>query len=240
MEKVIIVTGGTRGIGRATSLELAELGYTVFALYNGNRQAAADLEKIHDRIHSFKVDVSDERAVKSFFRERIDSQYMLLGVVNNAGITNDGYFLMMSDEKWQSVMDINLGGTVRVLKQALRRMKLQGVGGSIVNVSSTSGVSGQVGQANYSASKGAIIALTKSLSKEFGSDGIRINAVSPGFINTDMTSGLKHKSKFEDLIPLQRFGNPEEVAGVIGFLISDKSTYITGKNIIVDGGMIND
>ncbi|MDE7480314.1 SDR family oxidoreductase, partial [Streptococcus agalactiae] len=160
---------------------------------------------------------------------------------NNAGIVRDGFFLMMSKEKWMDVININIMGLVNMSKAVLKIMKAKRIQGKVINISSTSGIAGQIGQANYSATKGAIISITKTLAKEFASDGITINCVSPGFIETDMTNELQNKEELkEHLIPLKRFGQPEEVAWLVSFLASEKANYITGKNIVIDGGMIND
>ena len=239
--KVAIVTGGTRGIGKAISTELYKEGYQVIAIYAGNDGKAQALQAELPGLEAHKCDVSDSRAVQKL----VTSIYRTYGridcLVNNAGIIRDGYFLMMSEEKWHDVLNINLMGLVNMTKAVLRIMKSKHIHGKVVNISSTSGVAGQVGQANYSASKGAIIAVTKTLAKEFAKDQITVNCVSPGFIETDMTSELRNKEEIENhIIPLGRFGKPEEVAWAVAFLVSEKANYITGKNLVIDGGMIND
>lgn len=238
--EVVIVTGGTSGIGRAVSILLSKSGFNVLAIYAHNDQKAKELSDNYSNINVKKADVLKANDINSVIEEIEKNNERIIGLVNSAGITNDGYFLMMSIEKWNNVIDVNLNGTFNANKQILRHMRINNVKGSIVNLASTSGVTGQVGQANYSASKGAIIALTKTLSKEMAPYGIRVNSVSPGFVNTDMTLKLKNKKQYEKLIPMGRFGEPEEIANLIEFLISNKSSYITGKNIIIDGGMIND
>lgn len=239
--KVAIVTGGTRGIGKAISTELHKEGYQVLAIYAGNDAKANALKEELPGLETYKCDVSDAKAVQKLVTTIFRQYGHIDCLVNNAGIIRDGYFLMMSEEKWQEVLNINLMGLVNMTKAVLRIMKAKHIHGKVVNISSTSGVAGQVGQANYSASKGAIIAVTKTLAKEFAKDNITVNCVSPGFIETDMTSELQNKDEIaEHLIPLGRFGRPEEVAWAVAFLVSDKANYITGKNLIIDGGMIND
>jgi CylG protein len=239
--KVAIVTGGTRGIGRAISIELSKEGYKVIAIYQGNDTAAQSLVDDYPSIDIQKCDISDEKLIEKTIKSIFETYGQIDCLVNNAGITKDGYFLMMSSEKWENIININILGMVNVSKAVLRYMKIKKNGGKIINISSTSGVAGQVGQTNYSATKGAIISLSKSLAKEFAPDNINVNCVSPGFIDTDMTSGIKNKQQImENLIPLHRFGKPEEVAWLVAFLSSEKSNYITGKNFVIDGGMIND
>lgn len=241
MEKVAIVTGGTRGIGKAISLSLVKQDYTVYAIYSSNTKKATEFGQSNPDIKVIQLDIKDDKAVRKTIQKIHANKGHINVLVNNAGIVNDGYFLMMSSDKWRSVLDVNLNGTFNILKNVLMYMKLDAKGGAIVNISSTSGIAGQIGQANYSASKGAIISLTKTLAKEFAEDNIRINAVSPGFIETEMTSAIKGKEDIMNtLIPLKRFGTAEEVADVVSFLLSNKASYITGKNITVDGGMIND
>ncbi|WP_423216319.1 3-oxoacyl-ACP reductase FabG [Streptococcus equinus] len=239
--KVAIVTGGTRGIGAAISRELHKEGYQVIAIYAGNDACAMALKEELPGLEVHKCDVSDAKAVQKLVNTIFRTYGRIDCLVNNAGIIRDGYFLMMSDEKWHDVLNINLMGLVNMTKAVLRIMKAKHIQGKVVNISSTSGVAGQVGQANYSASKGAIIAVTKTLAKEFAKDRITVNCVSPGFIETDMTSELRNKAEIEEhIIPLGRFGKAEEVAWAVAFLVSDKANYITGKNLVIDGGMIND
>ncbi|MBL3715342.1 SDR family oxidoreductase [Lactococcus garvieae] len=239
--KVAIVTGGTRGIGRSISIELYKEGYKVIAIYQGNKAAAQSLADEYPDIDVQTCDISREKDVSKIIKTIYETYGRIDCLINNAGITRDGYFLMMSTEKWGTVLNVNILGAVNISKSVLRYMKVKKNGGKVVNISSTSGVTGQIGQANYSATKGAIISLTKSWAKEFAADNINVNCVSPGFINTDMTSNLKNKAEIiENLIPLQRFGDPQEVAWLVAFLSSDKANYITGKNFVIDGGMIND
>lgn len=235
-----IVTGGTRGIGKAICLELVRTYDTVIAIYHKDEQSSFLLEKESENIQTKRCNVSSAAEVSKLIREIYEEYGVIHCLVNNAGITQDGYFLMMSKEKWDAVLNINLMGAVNLCKEVLRIMKKEKKGGAIINVSSTSGVTGQIGQTNYSTSKGALIAFSKSLSKEFAKDNITINCVSPGFIETDMTIKLDKERIQKDLIPLGRFGKPEEVAFLVEFLSSNKSRYITGKNFVIDGGMIND
>lgn len=239
--KVAIVTGGTRGIGKAISEELLEEGYKVVAIYASNHKEADGLRTSHPEIDVEQCDITDPKECQKIVT-KIFKQYGSIDcLINNAGIIKDGYFLMMSENKWREVIDVNILGLVNMSKNVLRIMKSKRIKGKIINLSSTSGITGQIGQANYAATKGAIISITKTLAKEFASDGININCVSPGFISTDMTKELTGKEDvIENYIPLKRFGEPEEVAYLVAFLASEKANYITGKNLVIDGGMIND
>ncbi|HFE8975831.1 TPA: 3-oxoacyl-ACP reductase FabG [Streptococcus agalactiae] len=239
--KVAIVTGGTRGIGRAITKELYKEGYRVIAIYNSNDAKARALQEELPKLDVYKCNISDAKAVQKLVTKIFREYGGIDCLVNNAGIVRDGFFLMMSKEKWMDVININIMGLVNMSKAVLKIMKAKRIQGKVINISSTSGIAGQIGQANYSATKGAIISITKTLAKEFASDGITINCVSPGFIETDMTNELQNKEELkEHLIPLKRFGQPEEVAWLVSFLASEKANYITGKNIVIDGGMIND
>lgn len=239
--KVAIVTGGTRGIGKSISEELLEGGYKVVALYASNHKEANELRTLHPEIDVEQCDITDPKGCQKLVT-KIFKQYGSIDcLINNAGIIKDGYFLMMSENKWREVIDVNILGLVNMSKNVLRIMKSKRIKGKIINLSSTSGITGQIGQANYAATKGAIISITKTLAKEFAADGINVNCVSPGFISTDMTKELPGKEDvIENYIPLKRFGEPEEVAYLVAFLASEKANYITGKNLVIDGGMIND
>lgn len=236
--EVVMVVGGTKGIGKATSIALASSGYNVLSIYAHDDRSAEKFSEEHENINVFNLDITKPDEISEFIDFLENSKKRIVGLVNSAGIVNDGYFLMMSKEKWSNVLRVNLDGTFNLNKMVLRHMRINKISGSVVNLASTSGITGQVGQANYSASKGAIISLSKTLSKEMAPYSIRVNSVSPGFIETGMTYNLKNKKNINKLIPMGRFGTPEEVASVIEFLISDKSSYITGKNIVIDGGMI--
>lgn len=237
--EVIIVTGGTKGIGKATSENLSNSGYNVIAIYANDDDNAKEFLKLNKNINVVNLDVTNFFDVNKFIENIENSKMKIVGLVNSAGVIDDGYFLMMSNNKWNNVINVNLNGTFNMCKLVLRHMRINKISkGSIVNLSSTSGISGQIGQANYSASKGAIISLSKTLSKEMAPYNIRVNSVSPGFIESTMTSNLKNKKDLQKLIPMMRFGKTEEVANLIEFLIGDKSSYITGKNITIDGGML--
>ncbi|MGE8025025.1 3-oxoacyl-ACP reductase FabG [Staphylococcus pasteuri] len=238
--EIALVTGGVKGIGKSVSIKLQEKGYKVYATYNKSINKANELESKYLNIKTIQLDITDNKEVQNVIKKIYTLEGKIDCLVNNAGTINDGYFLMMSNNKWNNVINTNLNGTFNVLKTTLKYMKVK-KSGRVVNISSTSGVSGQVGQANYSASKGAIITLTKTLAKELAGDNIRINSVSPGFIETEMTSKLPNKEILkEEYIPMKRFGKTEEVANVVEFLLSENSSYITGKNISIDGGMIHD
>lgn len=239
--KVAVVTGGTRGIGKAISTELMKSGYKVIAIYASNHKEANELKCLYPMIDVEQCDISNSKESQGLI-SKIFNQYGSIDcLVNNAGIIRDGYFLMMSENKWREVIDVNILGLVNMSKSVLRLMKAKRIKGKVINLSSTSGVTGQIGQANYAATKGAIISITKTLAKEFASDGINVNCVSPGFIETDMTKDLSRREDIiENYIPLKRFGEPEEVAYLVAFLASEKANYITGKNIVIDGGMVND
>lgn len=238
-EKLALVTGASRGIGKACAIELAKAGYDIAVNFAGNVEAAnktvEELKALGVDAAAFKFDVSSkEEAAKGV--EEILAKFGRIDVlVNNAGITRDGLFMRMSDENWDAVINTNLSSAFYVSQPVVKVMMKQR-SGAIVNMSSVVGVSGNAGQANYSAAKAGLIGLTKTLAKELGSRGIRVNAVAPGFINTDMTKDLD-TSKFTDFIPLKRLGEPEDIAKAVKFLAVD-SNYITGQVLEVDGGLI--
>lgn len=240
--KVALVTGASRGIGRAIALTLAGYGAIVIVNYCGSKEKA---DEIVNRIKenggtaiAYQADVADFEAVKTMFTD-ITKEYGRIDIlVNNAGITKDNLILKMSEEEFDAVINTNLKGVFNCLKQASRIM-LKQKEGRIINISSISGVVGNPGQANYCAAKAGVIGITKSLAKELGSRGITVNAVAPGYINTDMTAVLKDdlKEKVTELIPLKRLGEVEDIAETVAFLASDKASYITGQTIQVDGGL---
>jgi len=244
--KVALVTGASRGMGKAIALKLGGLGARVGVNYVAvdpkneadAREVVARLTEMGTEAFAVEADVRDGAAVKRMIDEVVARWGGLDILVNNAGITRDTLLLRMSEDAWDDVLDINLRGTFLCSKHALKPM-MRNNWGRIVNVASIAGVIGNPGQTNYSASKGGIIAFSKSLAKEVGSRGITVNAVAPGYIRTQMTDVLPEeiKEKFVQLIALRRPGEPEEVAEVIAFLASDRASYITGQVIGIDGGM---
>lgn len=240
--KIALVTGGSRGIGKAIALALAENGATVIINYCGSEEAA---KQTADEItgkggtaHLLQGDVSDSAQVEKMFSYIGENFKRLDILINNAGITRDNLILKMTDEEFNRVIDTNLRGVFYCLKQASRMMLKQRYG-KIVNISSISGVHGNPGQVNYSAAKAGVIGMTKTLAKELASRSINVNAIAPGYINTDMTAGLKEefKAKALETIPLKRFGEGSDIAEAAVFLASDKASYITGQVLSVDGGM---
>jgi len=238
-EKLALVTGGSRGIGKACAIELAKAGYDIAINYAGNVDAAnktvEELKALGVQAEAFKFDVSDKDAAAAGIDEILAKFGRIDVLVNNAGITRDGLFMRMSDENWDAVINTNLSSAFYVSQPVVKVMMKQR-SGAIVNMSSVVGVSGNAGQANYSAAKAGLIGLTKTLAKELGSRGIRVNAIAPGFINTDMTKDLD-TSKFTDFIPLKRLGEPEDIAKAVKFLAVD-AEYVTGQVLEVDGGLI--
>ena len=238
-KKVALVTGGSRGIGKACAIELAKAGCDVALIYAGNEEAAKqttdELTKLNVKAKAYKVDVKNfkeaENAIEQIHKdfERIDI------LVNNAGITRDNLILRMSEEEWNAVIDTNLTGVFNITKPVVKIMMKQRIG-SIINMSSVAGVYGNAGQANYSSAKAGLIGFTKSLAKELGSRNIRVNAVAPGFIKTDMTKNLDGE-KIAEHIPLKRLGEPEDISKTVKFLAVD-TDYITGQVIGVDGGLV--
>lgn len=241
--KNVVVTGATRGIGKAIAYKLAQNGANLVLGYRSSDNEALkikeDLEKLDVKIILVKGDVSD----KEYCQEIVSICKKELGtldaLVNNAGITKDGLIMRMSEDDFMSVIDVNLKGTFNCAKEASIIMLRQKFG-KIVNLSSVVGLTGNAGQVNYSSSKAGVLGLTKSLAKELGSRGITVNAVAPGFIDTDMTAELSDNTKdfIKNNLPLKRLGTPEDVANAVAFLISDNANYITGQVINVDGGMV--
>ena len=238
-EKLALVTGGSRGIGKACALELAKAGYDVVINYAGNVDAAnktvEEIKALGVDSAAYKFDVSNKEQVDAGIAEIVEKFGRIDVLVNNAGITRDGLFMRMSDENWNAVINTNLSSAFFVSQPVVKVMMKQR-SGAIVNMASVVGVSGNPGQANYSAAKAGLIGLTKTLAKELGSRGIRVNAVAPGFINTDMTKDLD-TSKFLDYIPLKRLGEVEDIAKTVKSLAAD-ADYITGQVVEVDGGLI--
>lgn len=240
--KVAVVTGASRGIGRAIAVKLASEGVSVVINYNGSAKRAsevkAEIENNGGKADVMQCNVSDFQACENFIKEVIEKFGRLDILVNNAGITRDGLLMRMSEEDYDAVLDTNLKGTFNCIRFASRQMMKQ-KSGRIINLSSVSGVLGNAGQANYSASKAGVIGLTKSAARELASRGITVNAIAPGFVNTDMTENLPEKVKISAAaqIPLGKFGEPEDIAEAALFLASDKARYITGQVLCVDGGM---
>ncbi len=238
-KKVALVTGGARGIGKAIVYQFAKAGYDVVFTYNSTvpDSVLEELKKMGADALAVKCDVTSEEAVAGLFKQ-LEEKYNRLDVlVNNAGITNDKLLLRMSFEDFCRVINTNLNSCFLTCKNAIKVMGRSG--GSIVNVSSVVALMGNAGQANYCSSKAGMLGLTKSVAKEYGSRGIRVNAVAPGFIETDMTSGLTEeiKKEYQKQIPMKRFGKPEDVAHACVFLASEKASYITGQVLTIDGGM---
>ena len=237
--KVALVTGGSRGIGRDCALELARAGYDIAINFAGNEEAAnktvEDIKALGVDAEAFKFDVSDKDAADNGVAKVLERFGRIDVLVNNAGITRDGLFMRMSADNWNAVINTNLSSAFNVSQPVVKVMMKQR-SGAIVNMASVVGVSGNAGQANYSAAKAGLIGLTKTLAKELGSRGIRVNAVAPGFINTDMTKDLD-TSKFLDYIPLKRLGEVEDIAKAVKFLAVD-TDYVTGQVLEVDGGLI--
>ncbi len=236
--KLALVTGASRGIGRAIAVELASAGYDIIVNYAGNEAAADETVKLVEekgcKAHKMKFDVSDKEATGSAIAEILEKHGKIDVLVNNAGITRDGLFMRMNSDNWLDVINTNLNSAYYVTNPVAKAMIKQRAG-VIINMSSIVGVNGNAGQANYSAAKAGIIGLTKSLAKELGSRNIRVNAIAPGFIQTDMTKGLPEE-KITEHIPLKTLGQPEDIARLVRFLAVE-GTYITGQVIGVDGGL---
>ena len=240
--KVALVTGGSRGIGRSICLGLASLGATVYVNYSSRSDAADETvgmcEDLKGNAITLGFDVSSSEAVDAAIKKIKEDSERLDILVNNAGITSDGLFVRTKDEDWKRVISINLDGAFHCSRAAAKIMMKQRVG-RIVNISSVVGEMGNPGQAAYVASKAALIGLTKSNAKELASRNITVNAITPGFIETDMTSKLDEKLKAEHFkaIPLGSYGKPEDIASCVSFLASESARYITGQVLGVNGGM---
>lgn len=240
--KYALVTGGSRGLGRAVCYKLAQMGIPVLINYQSNQQAA---EEVRDTICAqggsatlIKFDVSDRDEVSAALGEweQNHPDDYIAYLVNNAGIRKDNLMFMMPEEDWHSVIATSLNGFFYVTRQLLPKMLMRKHGGRIVNMTSLSGIKGMAGQTNYSAAKAALIGATKALAQEAAARNVTVNAVAPGFIDTDMTKDLP-QDELKQLVPMKRFGKAEEVAALVGFLCSDDASYITGEVISINGGL---
>lgn len=240
--KVAIVTGGAQGIGKAIAKHLAEEGACVAIVDLKEDVAQATAEEFKSaglEACAYGANVADPEAVKTFVKAVADDCGGIDILINNAGITRDGLIMRMKEQDWDLVMDVNLKGTFNCTKEVFRPMSKRG-GGKIVNIASVVGVMGNAGQANYSASKAGVIGLTKSTAKEYAARNINVNAVAPGYIETEMTEVLSEEARANFLVntPLKRAGTPLDVARVVAFLSSEDSDYVTGQTINIDGGLV--
>ena len=241
--KTALVTGASRGIGRATAIELAKAGAKVAVNYAGNRAAAEEvvalIEAAGGQVFMVQADVGDSAAVDAMVKSVVERFGSIDILVNNAGITRDNLIMRMKEEDWDAVIHTNLKGIFNCTKLVSKLMMKQRYG-RIVNLTSVVGVMGNAGQSNYAAAKAGVIGFTKSMAKELASRNINVNAVAPGYISTDMTADLPEQAKtdLQSQIPLQRLGNPADVASAVLFLVSPGADYITGQTLHVDGGMV--
>lgn len=240
-KKTALVTGASRGIGRAIALELAQAGFFVIGTATTDKGASAISEYLAAEGlegKGFSADVSNDDSVAALFEAIVSDHDAPSVIVNNAGITADNLLMRMKGDEWGAVIDTNLGSMFRVCKVGVKAMT-KARWGRIINISSVVGASGNAGQTNYAASKAGVEGFTRALAKELGSRGITVNAVAPGFIETDMTNALPESQAAALIaqIPLARLGQPEEIASVVGFLASEKGAYITGETLQVNGGM---
>lgn len=240
--KIALVTGAGRGIGREIALTLAKNGAAVIVNYNGSKESAdavvTQIKENGGSAEAVQCNVSDFSASEEFVKQVLAKYKKVDILVNNAGVTRDNLIMRMSEEDYDAVLDTNLKGAFNMIRH-LSRSFIKQRGGKIINISSVSGVLGNAGQANYSASKAGLIGLTKSVAREFASRGINVNAVAPGFIDTDMTKNMTEDAKKElnNMIPMGKMGTTKNIADLVLFLAGEQSDYITGQVICVDGGM---
>lgn len=241
-EKIALVTGAGRGIGREIALTLAKNGATVIVNYNGSKASAdevvEEITKNGGKAEAIQCNVADFTESEELVKAVLEKYKRVDILVNNAGITRDNLIMRMSEEDYDAVLDTNLKGTFNMMRH-LSRSFIKQRSGKIINITSVSGVLGNAGQANYSASKAGVIGLTKSVARELASRGINVNAVAPGFIDTDMTKNMTDDAKkaVNEMIPMGKMGSAKDIADMVMFLASDNSNYITGQVICVDGGM---
>jgi 3-oxoacyl-[acyl-carrier protein] reductase len=241
--KIALVTGASRGIGRAIAIKLAKEGANVAFTYLSSVEKGLalqdELAQYGTKVIGYRSDASDHKAAEELINQVVADFGTIDVVINNAGITRDGLLMRMTEEQWDEVMRVNLKSVFNLTKAATKVM-MRARSGSIINVTSVVGITGNAGQANYAASKAGIIGFTKSVAKELGSRNIRCNAIAPGFIETEMTGELNAKAieEWKQSIPLKRGGQPDEVADCVVFLASDMSKYITGQVLQIDGGMV--
>ncbi len=242
MKKCALITGGSRGIGKSICIQFAkDSNYHILINYQSNKEAALDtLEEVNKaggtgELLQFNVVNNEEVSSTLDHWQEVNKDAIIEVIVNNAGITKDGLFMWMKPEDWNNVINTSLNGFFNVTNHLIQKLLVQKYG-RIINIVSVSGLKGTPGQTNYSAAKGAVIAATKALAQEIAKRNITVNAVAPGFIKTDMTSGLDEK-ELKKLVPANRFGNPEEVAHLVSFLASEKASYITGEIININGGI---
>lgn len=240
--KVAIITGGTRGIGKAIAIQMARQGAKVVITYNSDKEKGIktinEIVELGGEAILLKLSVESAEDSRKLAKDVVKMFGKIDILINNVGITKDSSFLMMSKSSWEKVIDVNLNGTFNCCKAVIPHM-ISKRSGNIVNITSISGLKGIAGQTNYSATKAAIVGFTKSLAQEVGKLGINVNAVAPGFIETDMTKDFKDemRKKYLDSIPLGRFGEAEDVANLVTFLSSDYCKYILGQVIAIDGGL---
>jgi len=240
--RVSIITGAARGLGLSIAKRLAGEGsITIINDLDEKSLSSAliDIKKLNNKCFMYAADITDKKSVDDMFEYILKKEGKIDILVNNAGITRDGFFHKMKDSDWQKVIDVNLGGTYNCTRALIENMRRNSYG-RIINISSVVGMSGNMGQTNYAASKAAVIGFTKALSLESAALGITVNAIAPGFIETDMTNAIPDgiKEKILAKIPIGRFGKPEEIASIVAYLSSEEASYITGQVISVNGGFL--